>query len=146
MGKNYCEADVAYLAGLIDGDGAIMACIEKHQEKKFGFRVRVSAKVTQKEKTLVAFLQKFYKIGYVRKNRTTYEWIVIDQRDVLTLLALIEPYSKSKIRQIRFAKMIIIKKIMTKADLVTVARYADTLSKFNVRSKNRRKNYASMIK
>ena len=146
VGKNYCEVDLAYLAGLIDGDGAIMACIEKHKEKNFGFRVRVSAKVTQKENTLVTFLQKFYKIGYVRKNRTTYEWIIIDQKDVYSLLSLIEPYSKSKIEQIRLAKMIINKKIINKSDLIKVAKYADTLSKFNVRSKNRRKNYASMIK
>ena len=146
VGKNYHEVDLAYLAGLIDGDGAIMACIEKHKEKKFGFRVRVSVKVTQKEKTLVNFLKNFYKIGYLRKNRGTHEWIIIDQKDVLALLSLIEPYTKSKIQQIRLAKMIINKKIINKYDLIQVAKYADALSKFNVRSKNRRKNYASMIK
>jgi len=42
--------------------------------------------------------------------------------------------------------MIINKKIINKNDLIQVAKYADTLSKFNVRSKNRRKNYAGMIK
>ena len=30
-------------------------------------------------------------------------------------------------------------------DLIRMARLADALSRFNVRSKNRRKNYASMI-
>lgn len=146
VGKNYYEADVAYLAGLIDGDGAIMACIEKHSEKKFGFRVRVSVKVTQKEKTLVTFLWKLHKMGRVRQNRTTYDWIVLDQKDVLKLLGMIEPYSKSKTRQIRLAKMIIDVKIINKNDLMKVAKYADALSRFNVRSKNRRMNYASMIK
>ena len=48
MGRILSEADRAYLAGLIDADGAIMASIEKHREKKFGFRVRVTLKITQK--------------------------------------------------------------------------------------------------
>jgi len=36
--KIFSETDRAYLAGLIDGDGAIMACIEKHDE--YEWRVR----------------------------------------------------------------------------------------------------------
>ena len=37
VGKECAEVDRAYLAGLIDGDGAIMAIIEPHSEKKFRF-------------------------------------------------------------------------------------------------------------
>ena len=47
VGKISNEAGRAYLAGLIDGDGAIMATIEKHSEKKIGFRVRLEIKITQ---------------------------------------------------------------------------------------------------
>ena len=75
VGKMEAEVGRAYLAGLIDGDGAVSATIERHPEKKFGFRVRV----------------------------------------------------------------------VTKNDLIKQARLADTLSRFNVRSKNRRKNFATMI-
>ena len=46
VGKNYSEVELAYASGFIDADGAIMACIEKHSEKKFGFRVRVILKVS----------------------------------------------------------------------------------------------------
>ena len=31
----------AYIAGFLDGDGAVSAIIERHPEKKYGFRVRV---------------------------------------------------------------------------------------------------------
>ena len=33
MRKIVSEVNKAYISGLIDGDGAIMACIEKHTEK-----------------------------------------------------------------------------------------------------------------
>ena len=56
VGKSYSEVDLAYVAGLIDGDGAVMACIEPHNEKKFRFRVRVVLKVTQKYKKDLVFL------------------------------------------------------------------------------------------
>ena len=41
VGKGCSEVDRAYLAGFLDADGAIMAIIEKHQEKKFDFRIRI---------------------------------------------------------------------------------------------------------
>ena len=56
VGKMRAEVTRAYLAGLIDGDGAISATIEKHSEKKFGFRVRVEIKLTQKDDKLLKSL------------------------------------------------------------------------------------------
>ena len=40
VGKIPSEIDFAYIAGFIDGDGAIVAWIERHREKKYGFRIR----------------------------------------------------------------------------------------------------------
>lgn len=45
VGKDASEVDWAYTAGFLDGDGAIMATIERHPEKRFGFRVRVCVKI-----------------------------------------------------------------------------------------------------
>ncbi|MBI2021093.1 LAGLIDADG family homing endonuclease [Candidatus Giovannonibacteria bacterium] len=145
VGKISNEADRAYLAGLIDGDGAIMATIEKHSEKKFGFRVRVEIKITQKEANVLQFLRGKLGIGRVTANRTTYDWIIRDQSEVRTVLNFISPYSLAKQKQIKLAIQILNMVIQTKADLIRMARLADALSRFNVRSKNRRKNYASMI-
>ena len=145
VGKIIVEVDCAYLAGLIDGDGAIMATIERHNEKKFGWRIRIECKITQKEATVLRFLSLKYRVGRVVANRTTYDWIIRDRNDVHTLLGLISPYSLTKKRQIQIALTILDTKIESEADLVSVAQLADTLSKYNVRSKGRRRNYATMI-
>ena len=145
VGKRCSVADRAYCAGLVDGDGAIMALIEPHREKKFRFRVRIELKITQKHRRDLAFLCKLLACGSVRTNRTTCDWITRDQKEVLRVLSLIAPYSKMKQKQIHIATKILQTPIQEFADLKRVARLADALSKFNVRSKNRRKNYATMI-
>jgi LAGLIDADG endonuclease len=146
VGKECVETDRAYLAGLIDGDGAIMALIEKHNEKKFHFRVRVEVKVTQKNRKDVLFLPALSGCGNIRPNRTTWEWITRDQKQILRVLDMIRPYSKMKTRQIDIATKIIRTSVKDRRDLLEVARLADALSRFNVRSNNRRKNHAIMIK
>jgi hypothetical protein len=146
VGKKCSVAERAYLAGLIDGDGAIMAIIEPHREKRYRFRVRIEFKVTQKNKRDLAFLPQLLGCGTIRANRTTCDWITRDQKEILRILALIRPYSKMKQKQIRYASEIIRTPIVEHKDLIRVARLADALSKFNVRSKLRRKNCATMIK
>lgn len=74
VGKEFSEAKRAYFAGFLDADGAIMATIEKHQEKKFGFRVRVILKITQRDKEVLKWFLDTFNVGSIRrKNRTTYE-------------------------------------------------------------------------
>lgn len=150
VGKMHAEVDRAYLAGLIDGDGCIMATIEKHREKKFGFRVRLSMKITQKDSRLLSFLAKKYGVGRIRLNRKggdyeTCDWIILNKKDLSAMFQLILPYTKTKHKQIVLAQKILKLSDATKQGLMKQARLADTLSKFNVRSKNRRKNYAAMI-
>ena len=152
VGKVSVEAKRAYLAGFIDGDGCIMATIERHSEKKFGFRVRVEIKITQKENDLLDDLCKEFKIGSVSRNRRldsdymTHDWIIRDRQHVIEILEYIQPYSRLKKKQISIALKILKRPVLTKKDLIINAQLADTLSKFNVRSKNRRKNFATMIK
>ena len=146
VGKIGVEVDHAYLAGLIDGDGCIMATIERHKEKKFGFRVRVEVKITQKESDLLKLLHSFYGIGIIRKNRTTFDWIIRDKTHANEILNLIGPYTKAKSKQVEIARQILGLSDSSRSGLIKMARLADALSKFNVRSKNRRLNYASMIK
>src|SRR3990167_4412242 len=145
VGKRCSVAERAYLAGLIDGDGAIMALIEPMHEKRFRFRVRIELKITQKNERDLVFLNKLLGCGSVRKNRTTCDWLTRDQQHILRILSLVRPYSRMKQRQIAFASKIIDTPIRERRDLLRVARLADALSKFNVRSKLRRKNYATMI-
>jgi hypothetical protein len=145
VGKLLSEVDRAYLAGLLDGDGAIMALIEKHPEKKFGFRIRLEINATQSHREDVEWIPELTGIGYIRKNVRTFQWIVRDQLAIRWLLEMIAPYSRSKQNQIAIAFQILDYPINSQEDLLHVAQLADSLSKFNVRSKQRRKNYAIMI-
>lgn len=145
VGKGFTEAERAYLAGFLDADGAIMALVEKHSEKRFGFRVRIIVKITQRDPKILKLFEKTLRIGSVIKNRTAYDWILRDQKVICDLLQILLPYLKVKSRQAKTALKILNSKIAARNDLVKNARLADSLSQFNVRSKNRRKNFASMI-
>lgn len=122
-----------------------MATIEPHDEKKFRFRVRIELKVTQKYREDLACMMQILGCGKIRTNRMTCDWITRDQQEILRVLSYIRPYSRMKQRQIDIAREIIETSIKKFSDLMRVARLADTLSKFNVRSKSRRRNYAAMI-
>ncbi len=65
VGKNCAEVDLAYIAGLIDGDGVIMAYIEPHHEKKFRFRIRIELKVTQKHRRDITCLRQLLGCGAI---------------------------------------------------------------------------------
>lgn len=145
VGKKCSVAKRAYLAGFLDGDGAIMACIEKHSEKKFNFRVRVVVKITQKKKINLEWLKNDFKIGLIKQNESTADWIIRDQKAAKFLLKLILPYLKVKKKQAIIALKILETNITSRATLIKVARLADSLSRLNVRSQNRRKNFATMI-
>jgi predicted regulator of amino acid metabolism with ACT domain len=145
VGKSLTEVELAYLAGLLDGDGAIMALIEKHPEKRFGFRVRLEINATQSHKDDVDWIPELTGVGYVRRNVRTYQWVVRDQQAVFWLLGSIAPYTRSKKNQVALGLQILQHPIESREDLLVVAQLADALSKFNVRSRQRRKNHAAMV-
>ena len=147
VGKEISEADRAYLSGFLDGDGAIMAIIEKHQEKRFGFRVRIIIKISQRDREpLEWFLDKFG-VGNIRSNTRSFDWIIRNQIDVKKAIDLIMPYVKAKRKQTIIAKKLLElnQKVNSREEFLVIARLADSLSKFNVRSKNRRKNGSRMV-
>ena len=150
VGKSCSEVERAYIAGFLDADGAIMATIEKHREKRFGFRVRVALKVTQHDREILDWIQHTLCAGIVRVNRLgdtrqTFDLHIRDRSDVRTVLEVLMPHLRVKITQARIAIEILDSDIKSKQDLIRNARLADALSRFNVRSKNRRKNFVSKI-
>ena len=145
VGKQYFEADKAYTAGFLDADGAIMATIEKHQEKKFGYRVRITVKITQSKRNILDWFLKRFRIGLVRKNRTTFDWKIRNQKEIVQILTELLPYLKVKKIQAEKALIILQKEIKNPQHLRQVAILADSLAQHNVRSKGRRKNFVQMI-
>jgi len=67
VGKTIPEVQKAYLAGFIDGDGAIVALLERHPAKRFGFRVRIWVKASQLRRQDVAWLRD--ELGSGTRNR-----------------------------------------------------------------------------
>ena len=150
MGKGCSEVERAYIAGFLDADGAIMAVIERHREKRHGFRVRVALKVTQHDRKILDWIQRTLRVGIVRANRLgdtrqTFDLHIRDRADVREVLVTLLSYLRVKRRQADMALRILDQTIESKKDLIRAARLADALSRFNVRSKSRRKNFVSKI-
>ncbi len=145
VGKGYSAVNRAYLAGFFDADGAIMACIEKHAEKKFRFRVRLFIKITQKTPLVLEKFKQELGFGRIRLNRHVYDYDLQDQQLIYQFIDLITPYVFVKRPQLRLAKQILDTKIENLETLIQVAQLADTLSGYNVRSSTRRRNYTSKI-
>ena len=146
MRKIFFEVNKAYISGLLDGDGAIMACNDKHAEKKFGFRVRIYIKISQNNYKILNWCKLTTRMGNVRNVKNDeYEWRIRNQEDAKFLLELLLPYLKIKKRQGYLAKKILNTKIKTIKGLLKIAELADALSKLNVRSQGRRKNFMAMI-
>src|SRR5574337_862 len=145
VGKNISEAERAYLAGLIDADGAIMAVIEPHKETRFRFRVRVIVKLTQHQPDVLNWSRLTFNCGKVVTNRTTHDWLIRSREDARMVIESIRLFLKVKQRQADMALAILAAIPKDKEEFLKVVRLADTLSKLNVRSTNRRINNAAMV-
>jgi len=148
VGKSHNNILYAYIAGFLDGDGAVSAAIERHLEKKFGFRVRVTLDFYQ-HKDNIAVLKHIRKIigeGSLGKSiRNTHKLSIKNQTTLKRILPLLHEYSIIKKKQIVIALKILHKKVDSKKDLIRNAQYADKLCALNVRSKSIRKNDSSII-
>ncbi len=127
-----------------------MAVIEKHTGKRFGFRVRVALKITQHDRKILDWIQHTLCVGIVRANRLgdmrqTFDLHIRDRGDVRKVLEMLMPHLRVKNTQARTAIEILDTDIKSEQELIRSARLADSLSQFNVRSKNRRKNFVSKI-
>ena len=145
VGKKLTEVERAYIAGFLDADGAIMASIEKHAEKKFGFRIRVIFKITQSRRNVLDWFQRKTGLGSVVRNRTTFDWLIRNQESIKIFIPILLPYLQVKRQQANKAIHIINAPKNSKTEFLRAAQSADSLSGKNVRSKNRRKNFWIMV-
>lgn len=138
----------AYIAGFLDGDGAISAIIERHSEKKFGFRVRICLDFYQHQDNIrvLDYIKNYFGEGSLGKSiRNTHKLSLRNQNTLKIILPLLYKYVVVKKKQIEIALDILSRKIETKSDLMKVAKLADHLSSFNIRSKGIRKNSSKII-
>ena len=140
----------AYVAGLLDGDGSVMAPMEPHRECRFRYRIRVVVKFSQHEdhdQTLME-LKALCGDGYVsQSNKRVREFAVKSSRGVERLLRDIEPYVRIKRTQVRQALALMeqLKHVQTLEQFRRVAELADQLSAGNLKSRSRRKHSSQSI-
>ena len=148
MGRNSKDNTLAYIAGFLDGDGAISALIEKHPEKKYGFRVRISLDFYQHETNaeVLRYIRDFFGEGSLRPsvNRTD-KLSIRNQKTLKLILPKLYKFSVIKKKQIAMAIKILDSVITSKEELILVAQAADSLAALNIRSKGIRKNTWNMI-
>jgi len=138
----------SYIAGFLDGDGAISAIIERHSEKKFGYRVRITLDFYQHQSNIAVleYVRAILGEGSLGKSiRNTHKLSIKNQSALIRILPLLYEYSIVKKKQIELALKILHSKVESKQDLIRNAKIADTLCGLNVRSKSIRKNDSSII-
>ncbi len=138
----------SYIAGFLDGDGAVSAIIERHSEKKFRYRVRVTLDFYQHKSNVVVleYIQAILGEGSLGKSiRNTHKLSIKNQTSLKRILPLLHQYSIIKKRQIELALKILNSEVKSKKDLIKNAKIADTLCGLNVRSRSIRKNDSSII-
>ena len=148
MGKKISNIHYAYIAGFLDGDGTIMAIIERHKEKKFKFRVRISLEFTQHEDNII-ILQCIKKIigsgSLSSSNKRVWKLSVKNTKVLKEILKKLEPFVVAKTRQIILALKILNSEVNTRNDLLRMGRLADRLSGFNIKSRSRRLNTSRLL-
>ena len=94
-----------YVAGFLDGDGSIVATVEKRPERRrFPYRVRLKVVFTQhnRHKKIIALLWEFLgKVGHIRyvPSHNLVELVIQDREEVVRILKRIRPHLIIKKRQ-----------------------------------------------
>jgi hypothetical protein len=107
--KQLTSLDLAYLAGVIDGDGCINAQIVRRHDYLRKFQIRVSVTVFQKTTRhwFVLHLQKQIGLGTTRKRPDGMsEYALVGNSSVRELLKALLPYLKLKKKQAQWVLQI----------------------------------------
>jgi len=140
VGKLLLKSKKSYIAGLIDGDGAIMAFVEKHSGKRFGMRVRICLKITGQRKGLeIIYREIFGRKGNLVRIKGGMEWITKDQRLIRDILEEIGNDLIFKKKQAKKALEILEMKEKNSSlkNLSRCIELANLLSNLNIRSKKK---------
>ena len=116
VGRTLSQADAAYLAGMFDSDGAIMAIIEATRSLSLGCRVRIVLKLTQKSPTHLKMLIRHVGVGGLVVHckampeqglAHTWDWLIRERGATRWLLSQIVGQTLVKRAQCRIALRIL---------------------------------------
>jgi len=111
--NKYSEVFLAWLAGFLDGDGAIMARVVKQSGMLLGFRVRVVLQFTQLSLQSMLDLQALLGMGIISQGGAV-SLVILEQAHVALLLSLMLPHIRFKRNQAVLALEILEKKSRAK--------------------------------
>lgn len=138
-------ANLAYIAGFLDGDGSIMLQVKSRSDTKRGARFMATICFYQdtRHRTPLYWIQKQLGIGYiVRRNDGMTELRINGFATVGTILCRLQPYIRFKKRQTRAAICacdLLSKKRITlfsKRELQQLARFFFLIRKENYKSRS----------
>ena len=87
----------AYLAGFLDGDGSVVATLERYYSKRFPYRVRIKVNFTQHarhEDKLKLMQEALGRVGVIRTNKrkNLAELVIQERSQVKAVLARLVPF------------------------------------------------------
>lgn len=128
--------DLLYLAGLIDGDGSIIAQIVRRPDYAFRFQIRLTVQISQRKKRRHHLNDICRMIGYgsVRDRGDMSDYVLTETRLVDHLLKQLAPFLRIKKKQANLVLKIIEQLPSSKnaaLSFVDLCRLADQVAELN---------------
>nr|AAL77583.1 unknown [Carteria lunzensis] len=107
--NKFTPDQLLYLAGLIDGDGSIIAQLVSRKDYTWEFQIRLTVQVTQlkKRRWFLEELQKEIGAGSVRDRDTVSDYILTETSNVYKFLKDLQPHLRLKQKQANLVLRII---------------------------------------
>jgi hypothetical protein len=99
--KTLNKDDLIYLAGLIDGDGSIVAQIVRRSDSVYRFQIRCTLQISQlqKRRHFLEDIREIIGYGIIRDRGTMSDYILTETRCVYFFLKQLSPFLRMKKKQ-----------------------------------------------
>ena len=99
--KNIDRDDLIYLAGLIDGDGSIVAQMVRRSDCVYKFQIRCTVQITQlrKRRHFLENIKEIIGYGYIRDRGNISDYVLTETRCVYSFLKQLSPFLRMKKKQ-----------------------------------------------
>jgi intein-encoded DNA endonuclease-like protein len=99
--KTLNNDDLLYLAGLIDGDGSIVAQMVRRPDYAFRFQIRLTVQISQRKKRRhhLEDIRKTIGYGIVRDRGDMSDYVLVETKMVFHFLKQISPFLRMKKKQ-----------------------------------------------
>jgi len=145
------EAEKAYVAGFLDGDGCVMFQFVRRKDYVYGYQVRASVVFYQKQvhQAHLDWLKNKLSYGYIRQRKDGMaEYTIVGIQPVMEVLTMLKPYLRLKKPHVdvaqRIAKILPRYKRLDKKLLLKVGGLIDQFKELNY--SKRRRNTTQVVR